>query len=124
MLITLAVLAALGIALTQLGMQQQRAITLSFLTLAFAQLWHVFNMRDPDAGLFRNDITENPYVWVALVLSIGMLLLVLYIPFLADLLQLTKPGVDGWFLVLGLSLLPLIIGQAIQVIRHPVGSDH
>jgi Ca2+-transporting ATPase len=118
MLITIAVLAALGIALTQLGMQQQRAITLSFLTLAFAQLWHVFNMRDPDAGLIRNDVTQNPYVWGALVLSIGMVLLVVYVPFLANLLKLSRPGLSGWGLVLGLSLLPLIIGQGISEIRQ------
>jgi Ca2+-transporting ATPase len=118
MLITIAVLAALGIALTQLGMQQQRAITLSFLTLAFAQLWHVFNMRDPDAGLIRNDVTQNPYVWGALVLSIGMVLLVVYVPFLANLLKLSRPGLSGWGLVLGLSLLPLIVGQGISEIRQ------
>jgi Ca2+-transporting ATPase len=123
MLITLAVLAALAIALTQFGMQQQRAITLSFLTLAFAQLWHVFNMRDPDAGLIRNDITQNPYVWGALVLSVGMLLLVIYVPFLANLLQLSRPGLSGWLLVLGLSLLPLIIGQVVQEVRKAVGSE-
>ncbi len=118
MLITIAVLVTLGIALTQLGMQQQRAITLSFLTLAFAQLWHVFNMRDPDAGLIRNDVTQNPYIWGALVLSIGMVLMVVYVPFLANLLKLSRPGLSGWGLVLGLSLLPLIIGQAISEIRQ------
>ncbi len=122
LLITLAVLAALGLALTRLGMQQQRAITLSFLTLAFGQLWHVFNMRDPDAGLVHNDITQNPYVWAALVLSIGMLLLVIYVPFLANLLKLSKPGVEGWALVLGLSLMPLFLGQAIQEISKIVKS--
>jgi P-type Ca2+ transporter type 2C len=123
LLITLVVLSALGIALTQLGMQQQKAITLSFLTLAFAQLWHVFNMRDPEAGVFRNDVTQNPYVWAALILSIGMLLLVIYVPFLADLLKLSRPGPDGWALVIGLSLIPLILGQIIQKVSKLIGSE-
>jgi len=122
MLITMAVLAALGIALVQLGMPQQKAITLSFLTLAFAQLWHVFNMRDPDAGVIQNDITQNLYVWGALILSIGLLLVVIYVPFLARLLQLSRPGVDGWLLVLGLSILPLILGQIIQEVTKRVRS--
>ena len=50
-LITAPVLASLWIATSVLGMDATKAVTVSFLTLAFAQLWHVFNMRDPDSGL-------------------------------------------------------------------------
>jgi hypothetical protein len=31
----------------------KRSVTVSFLTLAFAQLWHVFNMRSHGAHLLR-----------------------------------------------------------------------
>lgn len=49
-------------ALVCFGMAQERAVTISFLTLAFAQLWHVFNMRDRDSHPLFNDITGNFYV--------------------------------------------------------------
>jgi Ca2+-transporting ATPase len=110
-LITIAVLGALALGLTWLGMSQVRAITLSFLTSAFAQLWHVFNMRDHNAGIIRNEVTRNPYVWGALVLCVILLGLAIYVPFLADLLGVVDPGLTGWLLVLGLSLVPLVFGQ-------------
>ena len=115
-LISMAVLAVLAIALTSFGMDQDRAVTLSFLTLAFAQLWHVFNMRDPDASVIRNEVTENPYVWGALVLCIILLLIAVYVPFLADLLGVVDPGLRGWALVIGASIIPLILGQIGQAL--------
>jgi P-type Ca2+ transporter type 2C len=110
-LITFAVLGALALGLTWLEMPQERAVTLSFLTLALAQLWHVFNMRDHDAGVLKNEVTQNPYVWGALVLCVILLGLAVYVPFLADLLGVVDPGVTGWGVVLALSLVPLALGQ-------------
>ena len=62
-LIALPVLAALWIALLWLKMPQGQAVTISFLTLGFSRLGHTFNMRNNDTGIFRNEITRNPFVW-------------------------------------------------------------
>ncbi len=113
-LITVGVLSVLALALTRFGMARERAVTLSFLTLAFAQLWHVFNMRDTDSGFLRNDITQNPYVWGALALCTVLLLIAVYVPFLADLLSLAQPGATGWALVLVGSLMPWAVGQILH----------
>jgi Ca2+-transporting ATPase len=110
-LITLAVLSVLAIALLSLGIPQKRAVSLSFLTLAFAQLWHVFDMRDHDSRLLRNEVVQNPYVWGALGLCVLLLLAAVYVPFLANLLQITPPTLTGWGLVLGMSLVPLVLSQ-------------
>jgi Ca2+-transporting ATPase len=117
-IITIAVLSVLGVALRALGMAQEQAVTLSFLTLAFAQLWHVFNMRDNDSHLVHNDIVENPYVWGALALCVGLLLAAVYVPFLADLLSVTKPDLAGWGLVIGASLVPLLVGQVYKAVSR------
>ncbi|MDO9190748.1 MAG: cation-translocating P-type ATPase C-terminal domain-containing protein, partial [Sulfurimicrobium sp.] len=109
-LIALSVLAAFALAF-RLGYTQQEAVTLSFLTLAFAQLWHVFNMRRAGSGMLVNDITRNPYVWGALALCIALFALALYLPVLAGLLQLTPPDTTGWAIILGFSLIPLFLGQ-------------
>ncbi len=113
-LITVGVLSVLALALTRFGMARERAVTLSFLTLAFAQLWHVFNMRDTDSGFLRNDITQNPYVWGALALCTVLLLIAVYVPFLADLLSLAQPGATGWALILVGSLMPWAVGQILH----------
>jgi len=110
-LITASVLGALALAMVCFGMAEERAVTISFLTLAFAQLWHVFNMRDRGSRLFINDITRNSYVWGALALCSALLIMVVYIPLLASVLKLVDPGLNGWALVLGMSFLPYLIGQ-------------
>ncbi len=109
--IALSVLGAFALAIRWLEMAQDRAVTISFLTLAFAQLWHVFNMRDRGSSLLHNDITRNPYVWGALGLCIGLLMVAIYLPGLSNVLQVVDPGVEGWGLIVGASLVPWAIGQ-------------
>ncbi|HSR53075.1 MAG TPA: cation-transporting P-type ATPase [Acidobacteriota bacterium] len=114
---TASVLGALILARRWLGMDAQEAVTVSFLTLAFAQLWHVFNMRTPESGLIRNEITRNRYVWGALALCSLLLLGAVYLPILSQVLAITPPGFAGWGLVLVMSLIPLLAGQTVMVFR-------
>ncbi|NIM50493.1 MAG: HAD-IC family P-type ATPase [Armatimonadetes bacterium] len=109
--IAAAVLGALALSLLWLHIDTPRAVTVSFLTLAFAQLWHVFNMRDAASGILRNDVVSNTYVWGALSLCLVLLLGALYIPFLAHVLKVVPPDAAGWSVILGMSALPLIGGQ-------------
>jgi Ca2+-transporting ATPase len=111
---TAAVLGSFLSALFWLDMGAQRAVTVSFLTLAFVQIWHVFNMRGEDSGMLNNEIVANPYVWGALLLCTGLLLSAAYLPWLSDLLGTVDPGLTGWALILGFSLIPLALGQVLK----------
>jgi len=111
-LIALTILLAFGIALFPLDMDAERAVTVSFLTLSISRLLHVFNMRTPESGVFDNEITRTAYVWGALVLCVGLLLLAVYWPPLAHILSVGPPGLIGWMTIIGASFVPLIIGQA------------
>jgi Ca2+-transporting ATPase len=117
LLIAITVLVTLVLALTCLNMGEKQAVTVSFLTLAFAQLWHIFNMRDHGSDLFRNDITRNPYIWIALAFCSGLLLTAVYLPGLRGVLHVAKPSEAGWCLIIGMSLIPLIIGQLSRSIK-------
>ena len=117
-LITAAVLGAFALAFGWLEMDVARAVTVSFLTLAFAQLWHVFNMRESSSGLLTNEVVRNPWVWGAVALCVGLLLAAVYVPPLATVLSVTDPGARGWGLVIGMSLLPLILGQLAKAVRR------
>ncbi len=117
LIITISVLGALGLAFNHLGMGEEQAVTVSFLTLAFAQLWHVFNMRDRDSNILRNEIIGNRYVWGALALCTALLLAAVYVPVLADVLKVVDPELEGWMLVIVLSLVPLVVGQILKLTR-------
>jgi Ca2+-transporting ATPase len=116
-LITGAVLGGMTIAINGLGFPETKATTVSFLILATAQLWHVFDMRENGTKIFSNAVTKNKYVWYALILSIILLLIAVYVPFVAEILSLTDPGVNGWLLVIGASITPLITGQILKEFR-------
>jgi len=119
--ITVATLGAFSLALTTFGMTQEAAVTVSFLTLAFSQLWHVFNMREPDEDLIRNEVTENPFIWGALALCITLIAVAIYVPGLSRVLGMTAPDATGWMLILGSSLAPLIFGQIVSSMRWFLG---
>jgi Ca2+-transporting ATPase len=115
LLITAAVLGAFAIALRHMGLEGNDAITISFLTLAFARQWHVFNMRDRGSRFFKNDVVENPFIWGALIICSALLLIAVYVPGLAAVLKLTHPGISGWYLILGFSLIPFVVGQIVKL---------
>jgi Ca2+-transporting ATPase len=114
MLITAATLAAFVLALTWLDQSAEGAVTVSFLTLALAQLWHVFNMADWRSRLAVNDVTRNPFVWGSLVLCAGLILMAIHLPVLSSLLALSAPGLESWILIVVASLMPLVAVQAVK----------
>ncbi|WP_400082871.1 cation-translocating P-type ATPase [Yoonia sp. R78084] len=117
--ITVATLGAFVLALFWLHLDSGPAITVAFLTLALAQLWNVFNVRDPDAGILSNEVTGNLYVWGAIFLCLALIGIALWVPWLSVLLGLPDPGWKGLALAACASLVPLVLGQCWHVIRGP-----
>jgi len=115
-LISLVVLASLAVAILALGFDTSRAVTVSFLTLALTQLWHVFNMRDDTRAVIRNEITRNRWVWAALALCLALTAGAVYVPGISTVLSLTDPGISGWALVLGMSLVPLLCAPLVAAL--------
>ena len=92
--------------------------SMCFHTLALAQLWHVFNMRNWRQGLWSSAVTRNGYVWGALALSIAILAAANLIPQAAGPLQLVPLPPSAWAAVVGMSLLPNVFNEAIAVVRR------
>jgi len=113
-----AVLGALAIALRVLGAERREAVTISFLTLAFGQLWHVFDMRDARAGFAANEVTRNPWVWAALALCTGLLLAAVWIAPLAGVLQIVPPRPSGWVVVVAASAAPTVLASIARAARR------
>jgi hypothetical protein len=80
-------------------------------------LWFVFNLRDHDAPRWRNEITQNQWLWGAILLCILLVAAAVYLPGLSDVLQTVAPVGVGWLVVLGLSALPAVVGLFVPGIR-------
>jgi Ca2+-transporting ATPase len=97
-------------------------VTVTFLTLAFAQLWHVFNMADRRSNPIRNEVTRNPWVWAALLLCSVLLIVPAHLPPVARVLQLVPPDGTMWMIIIGMSVAPLLVLQAARALWRP-GTD-
>ncbi len=116
--ISACVLTALQLAGSVLGLDEPTAITVSFLTLAFAKLWFVFNLSDPGSPMLSNEVIRNPWIWGSIALCIALLGAAVYLGPLSTVLETRHPGLEGWATVLGLSLVPLVIGQSIRLVQR------
>ncbi len=114
-LIAASVLGALTFALVWLGRDPHYAVTISFLTLAFAKLGFVFNLRDPASVLWQNDIVKNLWIWGAMVLCTCLLVLAVYLPGLSTVLQTQPLDRTGWETVMIFAIIPLLVGQCILI---------
>ena len=98
----------------QLGLSH--AVTLAFMTLALAQLFHVFNARSARPVVFSGRLFRNRWVWAALALTIGLQVATVYNPLLSRVLGTHPLSPHDWLVVLAASLMPLIIGQMLKPI--------
>lgn len=114
---------SLYITLNYFQMPIKKAVTISFLTLTFARLGHVFNMRTSGSSFIRNEVTKNKYVWAALALCTTLILMGVYLPGLSVVLQTVNPGFTGWLVILLMSSFPFIFGQIGLEIWKKYGND-
>jgi P-type Ca2+ transporter type 2C len=117
LIISASVLGALTLAINLAGFETGQAVTVSFLTLGFGKLWFTYNLRNPGTKFFSNDIVRNPWVAGAIILCIILLLATVYLPGLSDLLDTQKPEKTGWYIILGMSLVPFIWGQILRTFQ-------
>lgn len=115
LLITAVTLAAFFWGLSEHGAGTRHAVTLSFLTLAFAQIFHLGNARSPEAVLSFARSTANRWALAAVTLAGALQLVAVYLPGLRDVLGLVPPTATEWGVVLGLSVVPAAVGQGLRL---------
>lgn len=97
---------------------------IAFITLAFSQLFHVFNMSSPRSNLWINEITNNKFVWMALVFCAVLVLgMYLFVPTRAALGLTSMPG-SIWITSFLASLLPIVIIQGFKAINSQFKSNN
>jgi len=118
-LIALVVLIIFGASLNTMNLSKEQAVTISFLTLSFARLWHVFNMRRPSESPLLNEVTLNPFVWGAIVLCAALLIVAEFVEPLRTILSMAILPAEGWWLIAIGSIASLLTGQIVlQIIGY------
>ncbi len=107
--LTAVVLTAFSIGLSR----NDRALaqTLAFVTLALAELPIAFTTRSERYPLYRLGLFSNRWMQRAVLLSVVLTLLVIYVPFLNDPFNTTPLGLEHWIIVVPLALIPAVVSE-------------
>jgi Ca2+-transporting ATPase len=112
-------LATLGAYVWGLGSgDRARAVTLAFMTLALAQLFHLGNARARGPVLTWGRATANRWALAAVPLVIGLQFLAMYWMPLAGVLRTVPLSPADWIAVFGLSAVPAVVGQLLSLRRR------
>lgn len=109
---TWAVLGIEWVSLQYLDLSDREVNNMTFYTIILVQLWNVFNMPNAHVSFWNNEVTRNPYVWFALLVSLVLVVLAWVLPPVREVMNmvaLTDPR--QWALILGFSILPVIAVQ-------------
>ena len=110
--------AALGAFVWALQQSPAHATTIAFMTLALAQIFHLVTARGISSTRETVPSPSNPYALGAAGFSIGLQLVAVYWQPVATVLQLARPGVNDWLIIMGFALIPVVVGQALRLRRY------
>lgn len=96
------------------GLSEEVCNNVAFFSLALAQLWHVFDMREPDEPVFNNQITQNKYIWGAVILCIIVIITAYFIPQINHILSFQELDLKVWILIGITSILPVVTIQTLK----------
>jgi P-type Ca2+ transporter type 2C len=116
LLISLSTLAAFTWGLALRPENHAYAMTLAFMTLAFAQIFHLGNARSALPVVQPSRAVSNPYALAAVALTAFLQIMAAEFEPLASVLKTERLGREDWLIVLGLALVPAFAGQAIKLL--------
>lgn len=98
------------------GLSAAISNNVAFFSLAFAQLLHVFNMREADEGIWNNQVTSNGYVWGAITFCAIIIFIAYLIPQISSILSFQDLELRVWVLIAITSVLPLLTIQTLKIV--------
>lgn len=91
------------------------AITMTFITLCLSQIVHAMNQHSNTMSFFSKNQPKNKYLFIAMLASILMLLIIVFIPGLRDIFSIVPLTVREWLTVIILSIMPLIVSEIVKL---------
>ena len=95
--------------------QSADGMTMAFLTMSMAEIFHSFNMRSRRESVFRLN-THNVVLWGAMLGSLALSTAILYLPGLSDAFGFEHISLMEYFVALGIAVLVIPIVEAVKFI--------
>ena len=93
--------------------------TMAFLTLSTIQLFHAFNLKS-EKSIFSKTTFNNSYLIFAFILGMGLQLLILYVPFLANLFKLESLSLKYLLICIGLGFMIVVFNEVLKIFSRKI----
>ncbi len=94
-------------------------MTMAFLTMSFAEIFHCFNMRSQRGSVFSLK-KQNVTLWLAALASLAMTLLVCEVPFLANAFELEHIALKEYGIAIGLGFCILPMVEIVKLVQRTI----
>lgn len=118
-------IAALTLGSFAIGVQQSQSVgvTMAFLTMSMCEVFHSLNMRSRTKSIFRLK-THNKYLFGAMMLSLLLTIMVIYLPGLNTVFRLVALSTNDFLLAAGLSLAIIPLVEIVKLISALKRKQH
>lgn len=99
------------------GTAEMQGMTMAFLTMSMAEIFHSCNMRSQRASIFTLG-SRNLFLFGAMILSLVLTTVVIEVPFLASLFEFATIDLAEYATALGLAVLVIPIVEAVKAIQR------
>jgi len=96
----------------------QHAVTITFMTLAMAQVFHTFSARSQTRSMFSARLFTNGWLWGATLICVLLQLAAVYLPLLRDILRTVPLTAADWGLIASGSLLPVAVVELVKLVQR------
>ena len=98
----------------------RHAVTMAFMTLALAQVFHAFNARSQTRSALTARLFTNGWLWGAVLVCLLLQVAAVYVPLLRDALHTVPLTGADWGVIAAGSLSPVAVVELIKVVQRHV----
>lgn len=95
-----------------------QATTLSYATIVFCQYVNILERRDEYLSLFNKNFWSNKILLGSIVISMGLVMLIIYGPYISTFLAFSPIGIIDWIYIAGSTIVYLVIFEGLKFYKR------
>jgi Ca2+-transporting ATPase len=99
------------------GASQTQATSMAFVAVVFGELLRAFSARSETKFLYQYNPFDNKFLNYSVFVSLGLVLLLVYVPFTADIFKLEALTFVEVMIAMGLGFVPMLFGELTKIVQ-------
>lgn len=95
-----------------------KATALSYCTIVFCQFVNILQRREERISLFNKNFFSNRILLISIVVSIGLVALIIYGPYISHFLSFSPITFTDWLFILGAAAIYLVIFEGLKLFKR------